>query len=239
MLQKDELQMENVNQFIQTKLFDLNDEKYKDFQCNLIPTISKGDVIGVRIPLLRKLQKELNKTISPEEISIFSHHLPHQYYDENNLHVLFINDMQDYKTCLQHLNVFTPYIDNWATCDLISPKIFQSNTEKLEDHIMHWLNSNQTYIIRLGITTLLTFYLHSSFNPKYLNWIAEIESNEYYVNMAIAWFFATALTKQYADSISYIENKSLPNWTHKKTIQKAVESYRIDDATKVYLKSLR
>lgn len=231
--------MENINAFIQTKLFDLKDAKYKDFQCKLIPTIEQDKVIGVRIPILRKLQKELSKLLSEDELLLFLNHLPHQYYDENNLHGFFINAMKDYNTCVQHLNAFAPHIDNWATCDLVSPKIFQSNTEDLEKHVLSWIHSDQTYVIRLGVTTILEFYLNSAFDSKYLEWVSNIQTEEYYVNMAIAWLFATALTKQYNSAIPYIENRSLSEWVHKKTIQKAIESYRIDDETKTYLRSLK
>lgn len=230
--------MSKAEIYIQSRLFELQDKSYRDFQAKLIPTIPSDSIIGVRIPEIRKLAKELSKN-EPQIVEEFLHTLPHSYYDENNLHGFLITSIKDYETCITAVKLFLPYINNWATCDISAPKIFQKHRAELLEEIQLWIHSNETYTIRFGIGMLMRLYLDEAFLPEYLNWVAEIHSEEYYVNMMIAWYFATALVKQYKAALPYLENKKLKPWVHQKTIQKAVESYRIQEEQKLYLKSLR
>ena len=228
--------MADINERIQKRLFELQDLKYRDFNSSLIPTVEKETVIGVRTPQLRKLAKELSKD---PDIENFMRTLPHKYYEENNLHGLIIEGINDFNACLAEMNLFLPYIDNWATCDIISPKIFKKHLPELLDEIKVWMGSDHTYTIRFGIGMLMSFYMDDRFKPEYPEMVAGVKSEEYYVNMMIAWYFATALAKRYDEVISFIEGKRLEKWTHNKTIQKAVESYRITQERKTYLKTLK
>ena len=221
---------------IQKKLFALQDLDYRDFQCKLMPTVPPEQVIGVRMPALRKLAKELR---GKPETTEFLAVLPHNYYEENNLHGLLISESRDYGETLAALEAFLPWVDNWATCDLLAPKAFQRHPEALPGQIQAWLNSGRTYTIRFGLGMLLRFYLDEEFQPEYLEWAAQVDSEEYYVRMMVAWYFATALAKQYSAALPYVEQGRLPVWTHNKTIQKAVESYRITPEQKAYLRTLR
>lgn len=221
---------------IQEGLFALQDMKYREFQSKLIPNIDIERIIGVRTPQLRSFGKNISKTPAAKQ---FLASLPHKYYDENNLHGFLISNLKDYDEVIVELDRFLPYIDNWATCDLISPKVFAKNTDRLEPEIVKWLSSSNTYTVRFAIEMLMSFYLDDKFDLKYLEWVAQIRSQEYYINMMIAWYFATALAKQRNATLPFIENKRLDKWVHNKTIQKAVESYRISDEDKAYLKSLR
>lgn len=221
---------------LQAALFDMQDITYRDFHSRLIPNIEKDRVIGIRTPILRKFAKEYAKT---DDAQKFIRELPHYYYEENNLHMMIITGIKDYDTCVIEIERFLPYIDNWATCDLPVPKCFYKNKEKLLDNVISWIKSDDTYIIRYGIETLMSIYLDDAFESSYPRLVSEVISDEYYVNMMIAWYFATALAKQWEAVIPYIEEKRLPEWVHKKTIQKAVESYRITDEQKKYLRTLR
>lgn len=221
---------------IENELFKLQDKKYQEFQAKLIPTRNPNTIIGVRTPELRKYAKDLLKN---NEYKEFLKELPHKYFDENQLHAFIISGIKDYDECINYVNQFLPYIDNWATCDQMSPKIFKKNHDILLKEIKNWIKSKETYIIRFGIGMLMQHFLDEDFNPEYLEWVSNIESKEYYVNMMIAWYFATALAKKYVVTISYIENKKLDVWCHNKTIQKAIESYRITPEQKEYLKSLK
>ncbi len=221
---------------IRDNLFKLQDKKYRDFQAKLIPTISSNDIIGVRTPLIRKYAKDLFKN---NNYLSFLDELPHKYFDENQLHAFIISEFKDYDECILYINKFLPYVDNWATCDQMSPKVFKKYHDKLIKQIKIWIKSKDTYTIRFGIGMLMQHYLDDDFNPKYLELVSSIKSKEYYVNMMIAWFFATALSKQYEATIPYIENQKLDVWTHNKTIQKAIESYRITREQKEYLRSLK
>ncbi len=218
------------------KLFELQDKKYRDFQIKLIPTTSPDNVIGVRTPDLRKYAKEL---VKEDNYASFLDSLPHKYFDENQLHAFIISEIKDYDKCIQYINRFLPYIDNWATCDQLSPKVFKRHHDKLIEQIKNWLSSKETYTIRFGIGMLMNHYLDDDFKKEYLKLVANIKSNEYYVNMMRAWYFATALAKQYNAVIPYIEKQKLDSWTHNKTIQKALESYRITPEQKEYLKKLK
>lgn len=218
------------------ELFKLQDKKYRDFQVKLIPGSSIDKMIGVRTPDLRKYSKELIKENNYKE---FLDELPHNYFDENQLHAFILSEIKDYDECINYINRFLPYVDNWATCDQMSPKVFKKNKDKLLLEIKKWLKSKDTYTIRFGIGMLMQHYLDEDFNKDYLKIVSKIKSNEYYVNMMIAWYFATALAKQYKDTIPYLEDKILDKWTHNKTIQKAIESYRITNEQKEYLRSLK
>lgn len=221
---------------LQTALFNMQDITYRDFHSRLIPNIEKDRVIGIRTPILRKFAKEYAKT---DDAQKFIRELPHYYYEENNLHMMIITGIKDYDTCVIEIERFLPYIDNWATCDLPVPKCFYKNKEKLLDNVISWIKSDDTYTIRYGIETLMSIYLDDAFESSYPRLVSKVISDEYYVNMMIAWYFATALAKQWEAVIPYIEEKRLPEWVHKKTIQKAVESYRITDEQKKYLRTLR
>ena len=228
--------MADINERIRERLFELQDLKYRDFNSSLIPTVDKETVIGVRTPQLRKLAKELSKD---PDIENFLRTLPHKYFEENNLHGLIIEAMKYYDRCVAEMKLFLPYIDNWATCDIISPKIFKKHLPELLDEIKVWIGSDHTYTVRFGIEMLMSFYLDDEFKPGYPEMVAGVKSEEYYVNMMIAWYFATALAKQWDATVPYIEQHKLSDWVHRKTIQKAVESYRITPEQKVYLKSFR
>ena len=217
-------------------LFSKQDIKYRDFQAPLFPNIDKERMIGVRTPELKKIAKELNGS---EIANRFIETLPHDYFDENQLHAFLISLIKDYQTCLKEVERFLPYVDNWGTCDQLSPKVFAKYKEELIVPIRKWLKSKHTYTVRFAIGVLMQHYLDESFKEEYMELVSKVESKEYYINMMIAWFFATALAKQYKTAIKYIEEKKLSFWVHNKTIQKAVESYRINDEQKVYLKSLK
>ena len=217
-------------------LFSKQDIKYRDFQAPLFPNLDKKNMIGVRTPELKKLAKELSGGDLAKE---FIKELPHQYFDENQLHAFIISLIKDYDICLKEVERFLPYIDNWGTCDQLSPKIFNKRKGELIVSIKKWLKSKHIYTVRFAIGLLLGLYLDESFKEEYLEAVSQIQSEEYYINMMIAWYFATALAKQYEATIKYIEDKKLSPWVHNKTIQKAVESYRITDKQKAYLKSLK
>ncbi len=221
---------------IKSKLFALQDLKYKDFQSSLMPTVNSDTVIGVRTPELRKYAKELSKDGCAAE---FLRSLPHEYYEENNLHAFLIEQVKDFEQCIEEINRFLPYIDNWFTCDTMRPKCFKKHADALLSEIETWISSSHTYTVRFGIGMLMAFHLDENFDKKYLDWVAAIRSEEYYVNMMIAWYFATALAKQHEAALPYLEEERLPLWVHNKTIQKAVESYRITDEQKRYLRSLK
>lgn len=221
---------------ITEELFSLKDEAYKDFQAKLVPTISKETIIGVRVPVLRKFAKDLIKKGKEGE---FLSSLPHTYYDENMLHSILLSESKDFTTCVERINSFLPFVDNWAVCDILSPKIFKKNREDLLPFIKKWISSKHTYTCRFGLGMLMSHFLEEDFKSEYLRLVAEVESEEYYVNMMVAWFFATALAKQWKESVLYLEEKRLSPWVHNKTIQKAVESYRISKEEKEYLRGLR
>ncbi len=223
-------------EFIRNKLFELQDIKYRDFCSKLLPTVKRETIIGIKTPQLRILAKELY--IHPD-INEFLNDLPHKYYEENNLHAFLIEQIRDYDLCMLKLNCFLPYIDNWGTCDSLRPKVFKNNTQKLIKEIRKWVSSKETYTVRFGIEMLMCFYLDENFILEYVEMVSKIKSNEYYINMMIAWYFATALAKQYDKVIPYFEMKKLQQWTHNKAIQKARESFRITKKQKEYLNTLK
>lgn len=224
---------------IREELFALQDKKYRVFQVKLIPTVDPETVIGVRTPQLRKLAKRLYKEADPAERNKFLEELPHKYFDENQLHAFLISEEKVFGRCITEINAFLPYIDNWATCDQLSPKVFRKHRGELLPHIRRWIGSDRTYTIRFGIGMLMQHYLDDDFKPAYPEMVAKLRSDEYYVNMMIAWYFATALAKQYETAVTYIEKQKLDIWTHNKAIQKARESYRITPEQKEYLKTLK
>ena len=221
---------------IRKELKGMQDIKYRDFQAKLIPTREIDHFIGIRTPELRKYAKDLVKR---DDISEFLSDLPHRYFDEDQLHAFVISLIKDYALCVEEVQRFLPYVDNWATCDQMSPKIFAKHKSELIGQIKEWIKDDKTYTIRFGVGMLMEHYLDDDFKPEYLKLAASIRSDGYYVNMMIAWYFATALAKQYDAVIPYIRDRKLSEWTHKKTIQKCVESNRVTDEHKEYLKSLR
>lgn len=225
-------QQEDILQFLLSN----QDDKYREFTSSLIPTVDKSNIIGVRTPIIRKLAKALKDT---DMATKYLSALPHQYLEQNHLHGFLIENVRDFDLALSYIYDFLPYIDNWATCDTVRPKVFKTNTDKLYEHICKWLKSNDTYTVRYAIGLLHSFYLDEHFEAGHLRLVSSIDSEQYYVNMMIAWYFATALSKQYDTAITYIENRILNKWTHNKTIQKACESYRIDSNVKAYLRTLK
>lgn len=230
------MKIEDVQKKVQQELFELQDLKYRDFHAKLIPTMEKEKVIGVRTPALRGFAKEFGKT---EEAKLFIKKLPHKYYEENNLHGLLIEQIKDYDECLAELKRFLPFIDNWATCDMLALRVVKKHLDVFVEEIYKFMESEHTYTIRFGISMLMKYYLGDEFKIEYPNKVADIYSEEYYVNMMRAWYFATALAKQYGRVIPFIEEKRLDVWTHNKTIQKAIESYRMTSEQKKYLKALK
>ncbi len=226
----------DTNESTVRALFGLADPEYRDFHARLMPTVEKQRIIGVRTPELRKYAKALSKTPEGTE---FICSLPHYYYEENNLHAFIIEGIKDYDECIMQIDRFLPYVDNWATCDMLSPKVFSKHKEQLIEQIKVWLRSDKTYTVRFGIKTLMNLYLDGAFKPDYLALVCEVRSEEYYIKMAAAWFFATALAKQYPHAVKIIESRSLDELTHNKAIQKARESRRLTPEQKEYLKSLK
>lgn len=221
---------------IQRELFAKQDTAYRDFQAKLIPTLKADSMIGVRTPELRKMAKQYAKR---EDIGTFLAVLPHSYFDENQLHAFILSERKDFLQCVKELTIFLPYVDNWATCDQLSPKVFKKHRQELLPYIRKWLASDKTYVVRFGIGMLMEHFLDEDFDTLYLETVSKIRSEEYYINMMIAWYFATALAKQYEAALPFIENERLAPWTHNKAIQKAVESLRITPEQKTYLKSLK
>lgn len=221
---------------VQTRLFELQDLKYRDFHAKLMPTVNKEKIIGIRTPALRVFAKKYGKT---DEAKEYLQILPHQYYEENNLHGLLIEQIKDYDTCLEELERFLPYIDNWATCDMLAVKVVKNHLDTFIDEVYRWMESDHAYTIRFGISMLMRYYLEDAFQMEYPEKVAQIRSEEYYVNMMRAWYFATALAKQYDKILPFIEKQKLDVWTHNKTIQKAIESYRITPEQKEYLRGLK
>ncbi len=221
---------------VSENLFSMKDEEYRDFNSKLIPTVAPEKVIGVRTPFLRAYAKEFYKT---DEAEKFLNSLPHTYYEENNLHAYLIEQIKDFDEALKRTDEFLPYIDNWGTCDTFLPPIFKKNTDLLLPQIKKWLKSDKTYTVRYALKLLMALFLDEKFSLDYLDAAAQKVSDEYYVNMMIAWYFATALAKQYESAVAYLTDKKLPPWVHNKTIQKAVESRRISPEKKAYLKTLK
>lgn len=230
------MNQKNIVKDIQSKLFDLQDIKYRDFHAKLMPTVNKEKIIGVRIPVLRSFAKEFGKT---KEARLFLQVLPHSYYEENNLHGLLLEQIKDYEKCLQELERFLPFIDNWATCDLLAVRTVKKHLDVFIEEVYRWIQSQHTYTIRFGIGMLMRYYLDENFQMEYPEKVMQICSKEYYVNMMRAWYFATALAKQPDAALPWLTERRLDVWTHNKTIQKAVESFRIPPEMKQQLRELR
>ena len=221
---------------IVAELFRLQDKEYARMQAKIIPTVSPDRIIGVRTPALRDFAKSLKKEQGTGE---FLSYLPHQYFDEDQLHAFVISLERDFDKCIAEVDAFLPFIDNWATCDQLSPKAFKKEPEKLLPYIRIWIKSDKTYTVRFAIGLLMQHFLGDHFDLKYADEVAGIRSEEYYIKMMIAWYFATALAKQYELVLPYLEDKQLDDWVHNKTIQKSIESYRITDEQKAYLRTLK
>ena len=230
------MNQEEIIHDVQKRLFEMQDAEYRDFHAKLVPTMEKTKFIGIRTPMLRKFAKKFGKT---EESEIFLQVLPHQYYEENNLHGLLIEQIRDYDKCLEELERFLPFIDNWATCDLLALHMMKKHRDVFIREVFRWIESDQPYTIRFGISMLMHHYLDEEFKTEYPEKVAAIRSEEYYVNMMRAWYFATALAKQYEKVLPFLEKRQMDVWTHNKTIQKAIESYRITSEQKEYLRTLR
>lgn len=221
---------------IYNELIKNQDTGYRDMQITIIPTVNADSIIGVRTPVLRQLAKEFSRR---DDISSFLGNLPHRFFEENQLHAFILSIMKDCSECIKLVDEFLPYVDNWATCDQMSPKIFRKNKELLLEYVEKWMKSDLTYVKRFAIGMLMEHFLDEDFKTVYLSKVSKIRSDEYYVNMMTAWYFATALAKQYEAALPFIEKHKLDKWTHNKSIQKAVESYRITPEQKEYLKTLK
>lgn len=225
----------NINELIISNLKNNSDEKFREFNAKLMPTVPKEKIIGVRTPYLRNFAKELS---ARGDVHDFLNQLPHSYFEENQLHAFIISSAKDYCEVISELEKFLPFVDNWATCDQMNPTVFKRHLPELLEQIRVWITSAETYKIRFGLKMLMTYYLDDEFKTEYLALAASVKSQEYYVNMMIAWFFATALAKQYNSVLPYLKNNRLDIWVHNKTIQKATESFRINKEQKKYLKTL-
>ena len=221
---------------IRETLFSLRDEKFAAFQARLIPNVAPERIIGVRTPALRKLAKTLRGSGEAEE---FLKALPHDFFEENNLHAFLLCEMKDFDACVQAVEDFLPYVDNWATCDQMSPGVFRKNKQALLPYIRCWIASERCYTRRFGTGMLMSHFLDEDFREEYLRLVSDKRSEEYYVNMMIAWYFATALAKQYEAALPCLENRRLVPWVHNKTSQKAVESFRVSDEHKACLRALK
>lgn len=225
--------MNKIEQEVVKQLFSMQDKEYKAFHAKLIPNIKEENIIGVRTPQLRKYAKEFAKT---DKAEIFLNCLPHKYYEENNLHGFLLEQIKDFERCIDEVEKFLPHIDNWATCDSMAPKVFKKNLPALFQKIEIWIESDETYTVRFAIGMLMRYFLDEEFRMIYPQMVAKVKSDEYYINMMIAWYFATALAKQYDRVLPFIENRELEVWTHNKAIQKAIESRRITPEQKEYLR---
>jgi 3-methyladenine DNA glycosylase AlkD len=218
------------------ELLKINDLEYVSFQSKLIPNINPDTIIGVKTPELKRIAKELYKNNDYEN---FLNSLPHKYFEENIIHGLLISEFKDYNLCINYIDKFLPYIDNWAVCDQTNPKVFKKHKEEVLIKINEWINSNEIYKIRFGVKTLMSHFLDDDFNKDYLKLPLIIKNDDYYVKMMIAWYYATALAKQYDEAIKIIESNELDIFIHNKTIQKAIESFRVTDEHKKYLRTLK
>lgn len=221
-------------------LFENADESYKNFHQSIVPTLPKERIIGVRVPVLRKIAKQLKKDESSKSlVNEFLQELPHEYYDEDMLHAIILSDERDFSTALERTREFLPYIDNWAVCDAFCPKAFCKNKNALWQYIEKWLESEKTFTVRFGIVNAMRFFLDEDFSAEKMKKVLEVSNEDYYVRMAIAWYMSVALVKQWEVAIEVIEDKSLGAWVHNKSIQKSCESFRLSAEQKQYLKTLK
>ena len=226
----------DVSELVQKKLFEMQDLKYRDFQARLMPNIDPDTIIGVRTPLLRSFAKAFSES---EDAAVFLQILPHGYYEENNLHSFLIERIRDFDKAVAAVDAFLPYVDNWATCDSMSPKVFGKNLDALYGKCEGWIASGKTYTVRFGVEMLMRWFLDADFKNEAFGLVSGVRSEEYYVRMMVAWYFATALAKRYDAALPILTEHRLDRWTHNKAIQKAIESYRITDAQKAYLRTLK
>ncbi len=225
-----------ITEEIRSRFKEQQDIGYRELQIRTTPSVEASRIVGVRTPALRSLAKELGKR---EDVGEFLKILPHELFEEDQLHAFIISGYKDYGRAIDELERFLPYVDNWATCDQMSPKVFKKHRQELMEHIKKWIRSDKTYTVRFGVGMLMEHFLDEDFDVRYAEMVAELRSDEYYVNMMIAWYFATALAKQYDEILPFIREERLAVWTHNKTIQKAIESYRITPEQKEYLKTLK
>ena len=228
--------MADIVEDVRARLFAMQDLGYRAFHSKLMPTVPPENVIGVRTPEIRKLARQMSQT---PEAEAYLQRLPHRYYEENNLHGALVSLLRDYDRTVEALEAFLPHVDNWATCDLMSPLAFRKHPEPLPEQARRWMASEHVYTARFGIGVLLGFYLDGAFRPEYLEWVSQVRSGAYYVDMMAAWYFATALAKQYGAALPWLEQGKLGAWVHNKTIQKAIESRRITAEQKAYLRTLK
>ena len=221
---------------IRDELFRMRDETYRVFQARLIPTMNPEAMIGVRTPALRSLARQIYRA---GDYAAFLNDLPHRYFDENQLHAFLLSEMRDFGECIDGVCRFLPFVDNWATCDQLSPKVFKRHRPELLAYVRQWLNSGETYAVRFATGMLMAHYLDEDFDREYLRMVSQVPTEAYYVSMMVAWYFATALAKQYDAALPYIQECRLDPWTHNKAIQKSLESYRISDDRKAYLRGLK
>ena len=228
--------MSNIIDEIREEFFKYQDVEYRNFQAGLVPTADVSASIGVRTPGLRRMAKEFMKR---EDIGVFLDSLPHEYFEENQLQAFIISEMKDYEACMERLTAFLPYVDNWATCDQMSPKIFKKHRAELLEEIKIWIKSEHTYTVRFAICMLMEHFLNEDFDISYPEMVSKVRSEEYYINMMTSWYYATAHAKQYDAVLHFIEEKKLDVWTHNKAIQKSIESRRITPEQKEYLRGLK
>ena len=218
------------------RLMKEKDDRYREFQVKLVPNISPETIVGIRTPQLRTIAKEIYESKNRDE---FLKDLPHKYYEENLIHFFVLSMFKDFEQCVQAVEVFLPFVDCWPVSDQATPKSFRKNHQKLLPYIRKWIASDHIYTARFGLRMLMNEYLGEDFREEYLELAASKRGEDYYLKMMIAWFFATALAKRYDETITYFEDRRLDEWVHRKAIQKATESFRVTDAHKEYLKSLR
>ena len=228
--------MQTFGEYVRTKLLEMSDKTYRDFSSKLMPTVDKETVIGVRMPLLRTLAKELFRDERKVE---FLSALPHKHFEENNLHAFMVCEIKDFEECVEAVESFLPCVDNWSTCDSLRPKVFYKNAEKLLPYIRKWIKSSHPYTVRFGIEMLMLHFLDERFDEEYLRLVSAVKSEEYYVKMMVAWYFSTALAKQYDETLKVLKSGALDTWTHNKAITKAIESYRIPADRKESLKGFK
>ncbi len=221
---------------LEARFNEVKDNKYKEFQAKLVPNINPDSILGIRTPDMRKIAKDLFES---NDYDSFLSELPHKYYEENLIHFFVISMIKDFDKCIEEVERFLPYVDCWPVSDQATPKSFRRNHDKLLPYIKKWLKSKHIYTVRFGIRMLMNEYLGDDFKEDYLNLVASVKGDDYYLKMMVAWYFATALAKRYDETIPYFENHKLSEWVHKKAIQKAIESYRVSDEHKKYLRSLK
>ncbi len=228
--------MSDIIHYVQSQLSELSDEQYREFNSKLMPTVEKSTVFGVRTPVLRKFAKQFFKD---QRVGEFLTALPHRYFEENQLHAFLVEQIKDFDRCISAVEAFLPFVDNWATCDCFSPSVFKADPDRLLPYIKKWLGSSHIYTVRYAVVMLMRYFLDERFQEEYLKWVASVPTDDYYLSMVVAWYFATAFAKQYDAALPYIKNHLLDKPTHNKTVQKAIESFRVSEEHKAFLKTMR